>query len=49
MCFIVSVLVQGCQDAGGDKRSLGQQSTAKFKTNDQGVVSISYSNGTGSR
>jgi len=47
--FIVSFLVQGCQDSGGDRRSTGQQNTAKFRISDQGNVTISYSNGTGDR
>jgi len=45
----ISFLVQGCQDSGGDKRSIGQQNTAKFQTSDQGNVTILYSNGTGDR
>ncbi|XP_065906616.1 uncharacterized protein [Dysidea avara] len=41
--------VAGCQDCGGSKRSIGQESTADFKTSDKDVVSIYYTNGTGHR
>ena len=43
------ICMQGCQDAGGNKRSTGTQDTAKFTTDDKGVTSITYSGGSENR
>ena len=49
MVYKLSIMMQGCQESGGEKRSIGSQQSAKFDNDGNGAISISYTGGNGGR